>query len=93
MIEQYQPQIDEIQASLAREDLTKREKILWVFKIGKLSEKILADFEKQVGYDLRWPRVKNQVEWLDNWERAEMRLLLDEDMQSDDSYKEAASGH
>ena len=93
MIEQYQPQIDEIQASLAREDLTKREKILWVFKIGKLSEKILADFDKQVSYDLRWPRVKAQVEWLDNWERAEMRLLLDEDMQSDDSYKEAANGY
>ena len=93
MIEQYQPQIEEIQENLAREDLSRREKILWVFKIGKLSDKILADFEKQVGYDLRWPRVKNQVECLDNWEQAEMRLLLDEEMQSDDSYKEAASGH
>ncbi len=89
MIEQYQPQIEEIQENLARQDLTKREKILWVFKIGKLSEKTLADFEKQVGYDLRWPRVKNQVDWLDNWERAEMRLLLDEEMQTDDSYEDA----
>ncbi len=79
MIEHYQPRIDEIQENLARDDISKREKILWVFKIGKLSEKILADFDKQVSYDLRWPRVKNQVEWLDNWERAEMRLLLEEE--------------
>ena len=88
MIEQYQPQIDEIQASLAREDLTKREKILWVFKIGKLSEKILADFDKKVGFDPNWRQFKRQIVWLDNWERAEMRLLLDEDMQSDDSYED-----
>ena len=79
MIEHYQPRIDEIQENLARDDLSKREKILSVFKIGKLSEKILSDFDKQVGYDLRWPRVKAQVEWLDNWERAEMRLLLEEE--------------
>ena len=79
MIEHYQPRIDQIQENLAREDLTKREKILWVFKIGKLSEKILSDFDKQEFYDLRWPRVKAQVEWLDNWERAEMRLLLEEE--------------
>ena len=39
MIEQYQPRIDEIQENLARDDLSKREKILWIFKIGKLSEK------------------------------------------------------
>ena len=61
MIEHYQPRIDEIQENLARDDISKREKILWVFKISKLSDKILADFEKQVGYDLRWPQVKNQV--------------------------------
>jgi hypothetical protein len=90
MIEQYQPQIDEIQASLAREDLTKREKILWIFKIGKLSEKILSDIGKSV---LLTCEEKDQMDWLDNWERAEMRLLLDEEIQSDDSYKEAASGH
>ena len=79
MIEHYQPRIDEIQENLARDDLSKREKILWVFKISKLSDKILSDFDKQVGYDLRWSRVKAQVEWLDNWERAEMRLLLEEE--------------
>ena len=81
MIEQYQPRIDEIQENLARDDLSKREKILWVFKISKLSDKILSDFDKQVSYDLRWPRVKNQVEWLDNWERAEMKLLLEQEVE------------
>ncbi len=82
MIEQYQPRIDEIQENLARDDLSKREKILWVFKINKLSDKILSDFDKQVGYDLRWPRVKAQVEWLDNWERAEMKLLLEQEVEA-----------
>ena len=82
MIEHYQPRIDEIQENLARDDLSKREKILWVFKISKLSDKILSDFDKQVGYDLRWPRVKNQVEWLDNWERAERKLLLEQEVEA-----------
>ena len=82
MIEQYQPRIDEIQENLARDDLSKPEKILWVFKISKLSDKILSDFDKQVGYDLRWPRVKNKVEWLDNWERAEMKLLLEQEVEA-----------
>jgi hypothetical protein len=82
MIEHYQPRIDEIQENLARDDLSKREKILWVFKINKLSDKILSDFDKQVGYDLRWPRVKAQVEWLDNWERAEMKLLLEQEVEA-----------
>ena len=82
MIEQYQPRIDEIQENLARDDLSKREKILWVFKISKLSDKILSDFDKQESYDLRCPRVKNQVEWLDNWERAEMKLLLEQEVEA-----------
>ena len=82
MLEHYQPRIDEIQENLARDDLSKREKILWVFKISKLSDKILSDFDKQVGYDLRWPRVKNQVEWLDNCERAEMKLLLEQEVEA-----------
>ena len=82
MIEQYQPRIDEIQENLARDDLSKREKILWVFKISKLSDKILSDFDKQESYDLRGPRVKNQVEWLDNWERAEMKLLLEQEVEA-----------
>jgi len=78
MIEQYQPQIDEIRASLAREDLSNRQRLLWVFKIGKLSEKILSDYETQAGNAMTWPQAKDQVQWLDNWEEAERKLLFSE---------------
>ena len=79
MIEHYQPRIDEIQENLARDDLSKREKILWVFKIGKLSEKILSDIGKTV---LLTCEERDQMDWLDNWERAEMKLLLEQEMEA-----------
>ena len=79
MIEHYQPRIDEIQENLARDDLSKREKILWVFKIGKLSEKILSDIGNNV---LLTCEEKDQMDWLDNWERAEMKLLLEQEVEA-----------
>ena len=79
MIEHYQPQIDEIQENLARDDLSKREKILWVFEIGKLSEKILSDIGKTV---LLTCKERDQMDWLDNWERAEMKLLLEQEVEA-----------
>ena len=77
MIEQYQSDIDDIKQNLDRANLTNRERLQLIFSIGKLSDQILADYEKQTGHTLRWPQVKAQVEWLDNWEHAELKLFTD----------------
>lgn len=77
MIEQYQSDIDDIKQNLDRANLTNRERLQLIFSIGKLSDQILADYEKQTGHTLRWPQVKAQVEWLDRWEHAELKLFTD----------------
>tara|TARA_R110001583_G_scaffold89631_1_gene230990 strand:- start:717 stop:968 length:252 start_codon:yes stop_codon:yes gene_type:complete len=77
MIEQYQLDIDDIKQNLDRPNLTNRERLMWIFSIGKLSDQILADYEKQTGNTMTWPQVKAQVGWLDNWEHAELKLFTE----------------
>jgi len=77
VIDEYNSDIDDIKQNLDRTNLSSRERLQWILSIGKLSEQILADYEKQTGHTLRWPRVKAQIEWLDNWEHAELRLFTD----------------
>ena len=77
MIEHYQSDIDDIKQNLDRASLTNRERLQLIFSIGKLSDQILADYEKQTGHTLRWPQVKAQVDWLDRWEHAELKLFTD----------------
>ena len=77
MIEQYQSDIDDIKQNLDHANLTNRERLQLIFSIGKLSDRILADYEKQTGHTLRWPQVKAQVDWLDRWEHAELKLFTD----------------
>ena len=77
MIDHYQSDIDDIKQNLDRPNLTNRERLQLIFSIGKLSDQILADYEKQTGHTLRWPQVKAQVDWLDRWEHAELKLFTD----------------
>ena len=77
MIDEYNSDIDGIKQNLDRPNLTNRERLMWIFSIGKLSDRILADYEKQTGHTLRWPQVKAQVDWLDRWEHAELKLFTD----------------
>ena len=77
MIEQYESDIEDIKQNLDRSNLSKRERLQWILSIGKLSDRILADFEKQTGHTLLCANVKNQVEWLARWEHAELKVLTD----------------
>ena len=77
MIDEYNSDIDDIKQNLDRTNLPHHERLQWILSIGKLSDQILADYEKQTGHTLRWPQVKAQVEWLDRWEHAELKLFTD----------------
>ena len=74
---QYESDIEDIKQNLDRTNLSNRERLQWILSIGKLSDRILADFEKQTGHTLLWANVKKQVEWLDRWEHAELKLFTD----------------
>ena len=77
MIDEYNSDIDDIKQNLDRANLTNRERLQWILSIGKLSDRMLSDYDRQVGHTMTWPQVKAQIEWLDNWEHAELKLFTD----------------
>ena len=77
IIDEYNSDIEDIKQNLDRSNLTNRERLQWIFSIGKLSDRILADYEKQTGHTMRWPQVKVYVDWLDRWEHAELKLFTE----------------
>jgi|TARA_R100001126_G_C4812060_1_gene142356 hypothetical protein len=67
--------IDEIRAKL-ESDLPRKQRILWIFEIGRLAEELLR-FAKQGEIGNRnWTENKEMIAFLDSWEHAEMQEMM-----------------